>query len=422
MKAPTWTSHCTSNLRSAPSDMDGRTNESCHFCFYALDICRLEKYNNINGPFILTRFSLTSTATGIKIRTMDRYFQRTFRQVSKQRLRALGKNQRSLAKALNVSAAYISQIFSGKKSPPDLSREKNYEILRTWCDFLEIDENELIDLVRHELHRTPLPPLPKYPRFRSVAFSKLETGNEDLINEIRALSAHPAEQNLVSLLLQIYLIGDSGSSENNALVFDDLVESVSKLVHDVDFIETELCDRFAGIDFTWTWDEASGRALVYTDSRQLNYALELLKKYHIGDSPFKYASTVPVVGYVTASEGFDYDEEDFQRRLYPEDAVLPIGVDPGLYTSMYSVRVRGDSLRQFFGDGSILFVKSGSWQEVMDGDFVIYRDKKMKKAFARKIEFCDDFLLLKPMNSACRDMVLDRSELTHFERVIAVVF
>lgn len=348
--------------------------------------------------------------------------QRTFRHVSKQRLRALGKSQRSLAKALNVSPAYISQIFSGKKSPPDLNREKNYDLLRIWCDCLEIDENELIDLVRHELHRTPLPPLPRYPRFRSFAFSKLDTGNEALINEIRALSAHPAEQNLISLLLQIYFLGDSGSSENNALVFADLMESVSKFDHDIDFIESELCDRFTDLDFTWTWDEASGLALVYTESRQLNYALDLLRKYHVGDSSFKYASTVPIVGYVTASEGFDYDEGDFLGRLYPEDVVLPVGIDPGLYTSMYSVRVRGDSLRQFFGDGTILFIKSGSWQEVLDGDFVIYRDKKMKKAFVKKIEFCDDSLLLKPLNSECKDMVLNRSELTHFERVIAVVF
>ncbi len=353
---------------------------------------------------------------------MDRSSQRTFSQLAKQRLMTLGKNQRALAKALNVSPAYVCQIFSGKKSPPDLSREKNYQLLRVWCDFLETDENELTDLVRHELHRTPLPPTPRYPRFRAMVLSKLDTADESLRNEIRALSAHPAEHNLVSVLLQIYLVGDKGSSESHALVFADLMESLSKLINDLGFIENRLCDLFAGIDFSWTWDEASGQVKFSTGSRLFNYALELVMKFNKGDSPFKYASTAPVVGYVTASDGFDYDEDDFQKKLEAKEAPFPCGIDSVYQASIYSVRVRGDSLRQFFVDGVVLLVKSGSWQEVLDGDVVIYRDKKLKKAFVKKIEFCDDSLLVKPMNPIYSNMVLSRSELTHFERVVAAFF
>lgn len=353
---------------------------------------------------------------------MDRHTSRAFSKSVKQNLSKSGKSQRDLATALNVSPAYVSQIISGKKSPPDLSRQKNHELLRVWSEFLNVEEQELIDLVMHDLHGTPLPPSPRHPRFRSLALSRLDIRNEPLKNVIRALVTHPAEQSLINILSQVYLIDEPGSSQSRALVFSEMMESFSTLIHDADFIDTDLCNRFDNTDFSWFWDEVSGRIHFYTESRQLNAALELIEEYHAGDSALKYSPTVPLVGHVSATEGFDLHDGDFLNNFSGEHTPTPIGVDPGLYPLLYCVRVRGDSLRHYFGDGAILYVKSGSWQEVLDGDLVVFRDNRLKKAFIRKIEFYDDCLLVKPMSSSCRDMVIKKTELPNFERVVSVVF
>lgn len=357
-----------------------------------------------------------------EIKQMDNTAERSFVGIAKRSLKNLGKTQLALAKALNVSPAYVSQIFSGKKRPPDLARPRNRRLLKVWSDFLEVDENELIDLIRHEIHKTPLPPKARFPRFRALAITRLDPEQHSLPSDMRGLSLHPVEQRLIGLLTQVYLIGDRAISENQALVLSNLMASVSQLVSDSSFIETELSDHFDVVEFIWRWNEESGFIEVSTDSLQVNQALRLIQKYQVGASSLQYASAVPMVGYVSATEGFVYDDNVFEFRLHTEKTASPIGMNPDISRFLYCVKVRGDSLKFFFGDGALIYVKFGSWREVVNGDVVIFRDQKQNRAFLKKIEFFEDSLLLKPLNPTYREIIVSRSELAHVERVVSVVF
>ncbi len=347
---------------------------------------------------------------------------KSFVDVVKRRIKMLGRSQKSLAVALGVSPAYVSQVISRKKRPPDLSSQRNRRALEIWCDFLEMEEAELIDLVRHEIHMTPLPPAARYPRFRSMALSSLNPERETLIKQIRGMALHPAEHALISILTQIYSIEDRVVSEKKALVFNDLVNSLQIATSNPSFIESELCDRFEDIDFVWDRNKETGQINITTESSQINKALGFLRSFSSGDLSLKYNPTVPLVGLVTATDGFVYDEADFLNRVASGKTQLPLGINPWLSPFLYSVQVFGDSLRMFFSDGTLLFVKFGSWKDVVDGDVVIFRDRLQNRAFLKKIELFDNILLLKSLNPVYRDMVVSRSELTHVERVVAVVF
>jgi len=141
-----------------------------------------------------------------------------------------------------------------------------------------------------------------------------------------------------------------------------------------------------------------------------------------GTPGLTYARTVPVVGQVSAGRGFEYTDGDFTLGEGLDQVEIPPGVDPFLAQTLYCVKVRGDSLREFFGDGALLFIKPESWEEIRDGDLVIFKDRKGGRGFVKKVEFAGDNLILKSMNPLYKNTVLSRTDLVFLERVIALRF
>ncbi len=353
---------------------------------------------------------------------MNNSQKQSFRRFAKKTLKEIGKSQRALADALSVSPAYVSQILSGKKKPPDLGREGNAQVLKIWADFLKVDGRRLAELVRHDLHMAPLPPNPRYPAFRNLAISKLASQRGRLLDEIRAMTLHPAEHKLINMLTQILLMdqnGVYGYESNNLREFAELAARCSSRR---DFIEIDLCEHFEKLPFKWSWDENKAQLNLKATSDEMNRALDRINRLVLDDPSGKQLQAIPVVGRVSATKGFK-----FSKMLAPVEAPkdrtsVPAGIDVDTASLLYCVKVQGDSLREYFGDGASIFIKANSWQDIVDGDLVIYRDKKVDEAFVMKLDICDEILVLKPLNSSFKNVVLDRSKLNLLERVVSVVF
>jgi len=353
---------------------------------------------------------------------MNKSPNQSFSLFARQCAKNLGKSQRELASALRVSPAYVSQIFSGKKNPPDLGHPRNRKMLRIWAEFLNTGESDLIDLVRHQLHRAPLPPVPRFPKMRKLILHRLDPVQRHLTNEIRAMSFHPAEQRLVNMLAKLYLIAQSGSGEDFPCNVSSFRDFVSRVTLERNFVDIQLCDYFENIMFVWRWHQDSGAIDLTGDSTDIVNSLALLEKIDTGNNESPYRATVPVVGHVSAGTGFGFTDGGYWVGQGFDEVPMPPGVKAELASVLYCVRVRGDSLKDFFGDGALLFIKPESWDDIVDGDLVIFKDRKNQEAFVKKIEFSDENLILKPMNSTYRNIVLKREDLILLERVMAVVF
>ena len=82
---------------------------------------------------------ITSWVTNLTMKTFGEY--------AKERIKSLGKSQKDLADKLGVSPAYISQISTGKKKPPDLGRPRNRPQLKIWTEFLAASEEDILSLI-----------------------------------------------------------------------------------------------------------------------------------------------------------------------------------------------------------------------------------------------------------------------------------
>jgi SOS-response transcriptional repressor LexA len=70
----------------------------------------------------------------------------------------------------------------------------------------------------------------------------------------------------------------------------------------------------------------------------------------------------------------------------------------------------------------LLFIKPESWEEIKDGDLVIFKDRDDGKAFVKKVEFAGDNLILRSLNERYRNLVLAKDALMLLEKVRSVVF
>lgn len=347
---------------------------------------------------------------------------RTFGKYARQRIKELGKSQKSLAEELGVSPAYISQIFSGKKSPPDLGRPRNRIQLRLWSTGLQAAEDEILDVVRFELHRLPPRPDARYRKMRELLIRSLGVGDKGLGDEIRSLELHPAESRAIGALAKIYLMlrheqggGDEGFPEK-------LHERSCQALADRDFVEGALVSFFEGHSFTWNWDPVGNDVHLLSRSAAIFRAMSLIERFGEDIAGLRHMPAVPVVGQVSAGEGFDHPGEGLAAREAAEFSLLPPGTDPEAAQWLYCVRVGDESLRELFGEGAVLFVKMKSSQEIKDGDVVIFRDESKKKAYVKRVEFAGDLLILKARNPLHKDIVLSKSDIRFLERVISVVF
>ncbi len=347
---------------------------------------------------------------------------KTFGEYAKERVRRLGRNQKALAENLGVSPAYISQIFTGKKNPPDLSRPRNKLQLRVWASFLDASDEEILDLIRFELHRVPPRPAARYPRMRALLLSAL-SGSEGALNtEIRSMELHPAESLAVQAMVQIYLILHEEISEDRAYGMARLREFGTRARADRQFIEGELAGFFEEMRFSWGWEPEGNDVRFASGSAELRQAIERLADLSGRGAGFFFRRTVPVVGHVSAGEGFEFTDGGYPVGEGFEHVELPPGVDPRVAERLYCVRVRGQSLREFINEGALLFIRPESWEEIRDGDLVIFKDSEEKRAFVKKVEFAGANLILKSMNPMYKNIVLGRSDLVLLERVMAVLF
>ena len=344
---------------------------------------------------------------------------KTFGKYARERIRQLGRSQKALAGLLGVSPAYISQIFSGKKNPPDLGKLKNRPQLRIWSEFLSIPEDDILGLVRFELYRVPLRPTPKFPVVRELLLHRLAFPERTLIEEIQAMELHPAENRAISALVRIFLILQEEHEGNRAYGTTRFLDLCNRARTNREFIEKELTSFFQEQSFSWTWEREANDVKFYTESTSIRDAMEKLDRL-FSDTGAIMGRTVPVVGHVSAGEGFEFTDGGYAAGEGFEQVEIPPGVDPDLGRSLYCVRVRGDSLREFFSDGTLLFIKPESWEEIKDGDLVIFKDRQGSKAFVKKLEFAGDNLILKSMNPLYKHIVLSKNDLMLLERVLAI--
>jgi transcriptional regulator with XRE-family HTH domain len=106
--------------------------------------------------------------------------------VIKQRLDELGLEQRNLAAAAGVTESYISQLLTGKKSPPAPGRTDIYGKMGT---FLKLPDGELAKLADHQrkenLKRNLVdPPKPLFPEVRELILEKCRSEHEKHIRTI----------------------------------------------------------------------------------------------------------------------------------------------------------------------------------------------------------------------------------------------
>jgi len=106
--------------------------------------------------------------------------------VMRHRLTELGREQRDLAAAAQVTESYISQLLAGKKAPPTPGRTGLYGRIES---FLKLPKGELSRLAglqrREDLKKKAAdPPQPLFRAFRALVLRTCESGKKPQIREI----------------------------------------------------------------------------------------------------------------------------------------------------------------------------------------------------------------------------------------------
>src|SRR5256884_3920438 len=116
------------------------------------------------------------------------------------RLRELGTEQRDLAAAAQVTESYISQLLTGKKSPPVPERTDIYDKMET---FLRLPAGKLATLA--DLHRTDAlkrkladPPTPLFKEVRELILGKCEPSKKQPIRAMFEKEPFGALERLVT--------------------------------------------------------------------------------------------------------------------------------------------------------------------------------------------------------------------------------
>jgi hypothetical protein len=100
--------------------------------------------------------------------------------VIRQRLAALGREQRDLARAAEVTESYISQLLTRKKAPPAPHRTDIYDKMDTFLQFPRGELAKLVDLQRREEWQEKLgePPTPLFQDVRALILRKCPPDKE----------------------------------------------------------------------------------------------------------------------------------------------------------------------------------------------------------------------------------------------------
>jgi hypothetical protein len=104
----------------------------------------------------------------------------------RQRLRKLGREQRDLAAAAQVTESYISQLLTGKKPPPAPERTDMYDRMETFLRLPGGKLSTLADQIRTDALKRKLadPPAPLFKEVRELVLRKCTPGQ---VQPVRAI-------------------------------------------------------------------------------------------------------------------------------------------------------------------------------------------------------------------------------------------
>jgi transcriptional regulator with XRE-family HTH domain len=106
--------------------------------------------------------------------------------VIRHRLRELGLDQRDLATAAQVTESYISQLLTGKKTPPAPGRTAIYEKIGKFLKLPKGELSRLVELQRREELKKKVadPPQPLFKAFRELILRKCARRKQVELREI----------------------------------------------------------------------------------------------------------------------------------------------------------------------------------------------------------------------------------------------
>jgi transcriptional regulator with XRE-family HTH domain len=118
-----------------------------------------------------------------------------------QRLKELGREQRDLAAATEVTESYISQLLTRKKAPPATNRTDIYERMNAFLKLPKGQLSAIVDAQRQEEWKKKLadPPAPLYRQVRELVIRKCRAKKQ---KQMRAIFEKQAFGELERLVTQ----------------------------------------------------------------------------------------------------------------------------------------------------------------------------------------------------------------------------
>src|SRR5208337_4320210 len=106
--------------------------------------------------------------------------------ILRQRLEQLGREQRDLAVATQVTESYISQLLTRKKAPPAPERTDIYGKMEEFLKFRRGELTKLVDLQRQEDWKRKLadPPAPLFQEVRDLVLRKCRPDKQKQVRAI----------------------------------------------------------------------------------------------------------------------------------------------------------------------------------------------------------------------------------------------
>jgi transcriptional regulator with XRE-family HTH domain len=249
-----------------------------------------------------------------------------------QRLKELGREQRDLAAATEVTESYISQLLTRKKAPPATNRTDIYERMNAFLKLPKGQLSAIVDAQRQEEWKKKLadPPAPLYRQVRELVIRKCRAKKQ---KQMRAIFEKQAFGELERLVTQKLL--DLGKRiAKDELQSERWLKSVASLRRQsyqevrtgiLDFLDTDVfnisiahCKVFlTPLIESWDIDLTTFAMEVH-----LNHRLSAVQEVH-----FQFVE-LPAAAGSQAEPGFDEflrwsdlsgdateDEIDFLRRL-----------------------------------------------------------------------------------------------------------
>lgn len=249
-----------------------------------------------------------------------------------QRLKELGREQRDLAAATEVTESYISQLLTRKKAPPATNRTDIYERMNAFLKLPKGQLSAIVDAQRQEEWKKKLadPPAPLYRQVRELVIRKCRAKKQ---KQMRAIFEKQAFGELERLVTQKLL--DLGKRiAKDELQSERWLKSVASLRRQsyqevrtgiLDFLDTDVfnisiahCKVFlTPLIESWDIDLTTFAMEVH-----LNHRLSAVQEVH-----FQFVE-LPAAGGSQAEPGFDEflrwsdlsgdateHEIDFLRRL-----------------------------------------------------------------------------------------------------------